>query len=431
MSREITVILLGAGASQAEVLRPANRILQKELLGSYFAIRNREFANPAAGADLEMYESIDAQEAYREAEERMGHEISNHLSADTITRARHDSLVSRHIRLTKFLKIFFDIDADQLSPAEWDDEWENDDAPLHFPTFEETLGIIETAIEREEYFRGYGSPWGLTEYQRIQIPESIARETNLLEEVEESLVQIHEDFLYAITEVLSKKLENSEGYHKALIERLRCQNKLEETVFVSLNYDILIDNALLEKNLKPDYNISFTRGYPKKGRKIPLFKLHGSLNWLYCPRCVEVEYTKMTKGAAGLLSNDKKCANCGQTMVPMLIPPTFLKQLKNPYLQQIWQRADTVLRNCRRIIFCGYSLPEADLPLRYLLKRIQINRKIEDYPLDIYVVNKSNGVSDWTKEQYLRFFGQIQIHYLDDMNFQTFAKRGIDFSKNE
>ncbi len=425
------MILLGAGASQAEVVRPANRILQKELLGSYFAIRNREFDSLAAGADLEIGEFIDAQEAYREARERMGQEYPGQLSDDIIARARHDPLISRHIRLTKFLRLFFEINANQLNPAEWESNWENDDAPLHLPTFEETLGIIETAIERKEYFRGYGSPWGLTDYQQIQIAESIARQTNLLGDVEESLVQVYEDFLYAITEVLSKKLETPTGYHKTLIERLRCENKLEETVFVSLNYDILIDNALLKKNLRPNYNIPFTRGYPKRGQKIPLFKLHGSLNWLYCPRCVEIEYTEMTKGAAGLLSNDKKCANCGQTMVPMLIPPTFLKQLKNPYLQQIWQRADTVLRNCRRIIFCGYSLPEADLPLRYLLKRIQINRKIEDYPLDIYVVNKSNGVSDWTKEQYLRFFGQIQIHYLDDMNFQTFAKRGIDFSKNE
>jgi hypothetical protein len=48
--------------------------------------------------------------------------------------------------------------------------------------------------------------------------------------------------------------------------------------------------------------------------------------------------------------------------------------LNNAFLSAIWNRTDVALCKIKHIIFCGYSFPDADLHIKYLLKRVQTNR---------------------------------------------------------
>jgi hypothetical protein len=45
--------------------------------------------------------------------------------------------------------------------------------------------------------------------------------------------------------------------------------------------------------------------------------------------------------------------------------------MSNIYLSTVWHKADQALRDIKKFIFCGYSFPDADLHVKYLLKRMQ------------------------------------------------------------
>jgi hypothetical protein len=80
----------------------------------------------------------------------------------------------------------------------------------------------------------------------------------------------------------------------------------------------------------------------------------------------------------------------------------------------------------RRIVFCGYSFPDADVHIKYLLKRVEVNRGTTP---DIYIFNNHDGKEDEIKQQekerYERFFSEKRkISYLDK-SFEDFCRDGI------
>jgi len=220
---------------------------------------------------------------------------------------------------------------------------------------------------------------------------------------------------------------------------------LKKTAFISLNYDILIDNALtdMHKIIDLDYGINFTNftingewhwHKPRLSRAIKLFKLHGSLNWLYCPTCISLTITPKIKSVSSIAEKPIPCKACQTQMIPIIIPPTFFKVMSNHFLQQIWREAEQTLMVTKRIVFCGYSFPDADVHIKYLLKRVEVNRGTTP---DIYIVNnneeKKDNIKEQEKKRYERFFSdKLKVRYLD-MTFQDFCKDGIivSFPKNE
>ncbi|MCD6371727.1 MAG: hypothetical protein J7L39_03345 [Candidatus Aenigmarchaeota archaeon] len=149
-----------------------------------------------------------------------------------------------------------------------------------FPTFEECLGVLDLAYSRGESFKGLSR-----------------------EEIE----NIRNALIFLIATVLDTKLERKIVHHKKLVERLKQENKLKETAFISLNYDIIIDNVLVDQY--PDYHLDYGIDFvnfkrrndnwrePEEEKSVLLLKIHGSLNWLYCPTCNHIELTPKRKGA--------------------------------------------------------------------------------------------------------------------------------------
>ena len=160
---------------------------------------------------------------------------------------------------------------------------------------------------------------------------------------------------------------------------------------ISTNYDILIDNALLSKkkntnsgvkireNIFPieraDDSIRAARlsGMPLNIGTIKLLKIHGSLNWLYCPKCDEIDITLERKGAAEYLNLNKEyellCINsyCTSQYEPLIVAPTKFKIYENRLLSNIWEISRECISKADEIVFIGYSLPEADTEIRCLI----------------------------------------------------------------
>ncbi|MCD6371728.1 MAG: hypothetical protein J7L39_03350 [Candidatus Aenigmarchaeota archaeon] len=113
-------------------------------------------------------------------------------------------------------------------------------------------------------------------------------------------------------------------------------------------------------------------------------------------------------------------------MEPVIIPPTFYKDMRNPFVQEIFLKADRILRNAERIFVCGYSFPDADLHIKYLLKRAE---QFKGKTPEMYVINNHRSKRYYQREaerqRFIRFFkNRERIHYTD-LSFEEFAKKGI------
>ena len=116
-------------------------------------------------------------------------------------------------------------------------------------------------------------------------------------------------------------------------------------------------------------------------------------------------------------------------MEPIIIPPTFYKEMTNPFIQEIFLKADKVLRNAKRVFICGYSFPDADLHIKYLLKRAE---QFRGETPEIYVINNHSNKTDQKpendneeKQRICRFFKNKKKIHCTDLSFEKFAKDGI------
>lgn len=284
---------------------------------------------------------------------------------------------------------------------------------IKFPTFEEVLGLTDLAIMRKESFRNFDIENRATNSGRLRF--------------------LAQYLVFLVAKVLNAKLGGHAELHRKLVGALHKANELRNVAFVSTNYDILIDNALTEEHVHGmdlDYGAEF-RNFdrpgdwrrPRRDQSISLFKPHGSLNWLFCPTCNELEITPKEKGVVTRLISDfakAACPQCGSVYSPLIVPPTFYKDLNNTFLSMIWNRTDVALRKVKHVVFCGYSFPDADIHIKYLLKRAQTNRVV---PLRISVINQHRGKkpdeAQQEQERYKRFLGG-NVNYTAK-SFEEFA----------
>ncbi len=79
---------------------------------------------------------------------------------------------------------------------------------------------------------------------------------------------------------------------------------------------------------------------------IKLYKIHGSLNWLYCPICNSVTLTPHEGGVMKLIENssETKCLECGELTEPIIVPPTYFKNMSNIFLSNVWNETENFKR---------------------------------------------------------------------------------------
>lgn len=202
----------------------------------------------------------------------------------------------------------------------------------------------------------------------------------------------------AIFDLLEWRLEKvPTNNHWGLFQKLY-PAPMEPTV-LSLNYDLIADVAIMftaqhrpkpasgPRERFPDYccDISSPSYRESVGRFGTLLKLHGSLNWLYCRTCHRLDMgasesrlyvkalTRLVGEGHGLesfyASAGSDCPACGTKLRALLVAPSHLKDYRNPHVTQVWYQAERLLREAGRVVFVGYSLPDDDVEVIYLLKR--------------------------------------------------------------
>jgi NAD-dependent SIR2 family protein deacetylase len=283
-----------------------------------------------------------------------------------------------------------------------------------FPTFEEVLGLIDIAIMRRQAFKCFeGAHHNLNAENRLE--------------------KCRQYLIYLMASILYDKLDTNQNNHTALIVKLNENKVLFNSVLISTNYDLLLDNAIFEvlkvsqNNYGMDYGFDFANYHPiNNKKKVSLYKLHGSLNWLYCPVCDVMSWTANEKGAIYLIRKPTLshkhilCDDCKSIKEMVIVPPTYFKDYTNYYLNRVWHSAEQELREADKIIFCGYSFPDADMHIKYLLKRVETNRGSK--PLQIIVANNHDKKSQYEKEEeekrFKRFFiGPVNYTEEDFISF--------------
>jgi hypothetical protein len=240
-----------------------------------------------------------------------------------------------------------------------------------YPGLPLVMSLLDTALDRRQSFH---PNW-----------DSLAV-SQLREAIELGIFDLLEESLYSAQ-------TNS---HLRLLQAIYGDSSTAEPAIVSTNYDLLIDTALMAFSQRrfpdgrfPDYGCAIRTGFyrdehPHFGS---LLKLHGSLNWLYCKTCHRLEigaseskkYIKVLDELVGpslkksYTPDGSLCLTCNTKLRPLLVTPTHFKDYRNPHLTQVWYEAERFLRDATKVVFIGYSLPEDDVEVIYLLKRSLAN----------------------------------------------------------
>jgi NAD-dependent SIR2 family protein deacetylase len=260
------------------------------------------------------------------------------------------------------------------------------------------------------------------------IDRCIAENISFRQYTVRELVQIRDIFnrliILAVRNAIDtsrKSKDNIELFAKHIISlsKRKLKNEKDDAVSViTTNWDIMLDNfthnSINEEPIPKGHKFSGVVDYCcyissleqsdesikpglyalGKGRfNVKILKLHGSLNWMQCLRCqrLYVKYYKRFNG--GYIFDNKYCRHCDENfgvkgensnlLVTNLIMPTFLKNLNNIQNKLIWQNAGIELSEASKVVFLGYSLPQADFEFKQLLSRmIRKDAKIEAVLID-------------------------------------------------
>jgi NAD-dependent SIR2 family protein deacetylase len=255
------------------------------------------------------------------------------------------------------------------------------------------------------------------------IDRSIVDSSSFKNYTPHQLLKLRDDFNRLIILAVRNEIEKSTKSDQAIKKfaqhivneskvRLRDEKK-DGVAVITTNWDIMLDNnvnQILNDEPRPkghkfsgvldyccyissldehDHRIKPGLYAIGKGRfNVKILKLHGSLNWLQCPKCHRLYVKFYKKWAGGYVFNRKYCRHCEKNfgeikqvsnqLTTNLIMPTFLKNLNNIQHKLIWQNAGIELSEASKVVFMGYSLPQADFEFKQLLSRmIRPDAKIE------------------------------------------------------
>jgi hypothetical protein len=249
-----------------------------------------------------------------------------------------------------------------------------------YPSLTLLLSLLDLSIERNRPLL----------QKKPQFPKGLGRQ---------ELTKVRATIEYIIFSVLDHYLRSPIGgaYRDLLKSSLIDPAKGPRTI--SLNYDIILDNLMCEAaqshntNATPDYGCDIrTAAYTKREPYGKLLKLHGSLNWLFCPGCQRLDLGMSASGSAiadssmvkelyhfkpldkHYLCSDESCDECqckycGTPLRAVMITPSFVKDYQNPHIQRVWYEAEWLLRESTNVYVIGYSLPDDDLEVIHLLRR--------------------------------------------------------------
>ncbi len=234
--------------------------------------------------------------------------------------------------------------------------------------------------------------------------------TNLeidIEKTRSNKLQIVRDRIIEIIFITFIKLTLKSAYYKKNSDYFLFFDKLEDTdTIITYNWDLLLDNIFDREELTSKLEIKNLSGnererikkkqylrmlidlsayrdlswdrtnapYEKYQSKGYYLKLHGSIDWLYCPNEDCGSYSKVfpVKNFIGEehLINEYKCSECSSIMEHLIIPPILNKSYSRfPFIKKLWNIALEELRSADELVIWGYRLPPTDFYNKWLFRQ--------------------------------------------------------------
>ena len=152
----------------------------------------------------------------------------------------------------------------------------------------------------------------------------------------------------------------------------------------------------------------------KQDWHIKLYKLHGSINWLYDPKFPH----GIRIGTTDLPEQYK------QGLQALIVPPSMLKNFSfhTKLLDFQWQMFRKKLNNATNLYIIGYSIPTTDVATRYALQT-QLNPKCKIFIISLNPTKKQ-------KEEWVKLFDKQykieNIHIIENgFNEESLKEIGI------
>jgi NAD-dependent SIR2 family protein deacetylase len=261
--------------------------------------------------------------------------------------------------------------------------------------------------------------------------QSVSRKEYLKNYSTESLEEIENSLNLLISFVIDngkRNFETTDQYVYQFINRLIADKINARTSdhfsILSLNWDIVLDKRLFEfigNEGSIDYGCHCA-GIDYDNRIIPsliakerglytikLLKLHGSLNWVTCPKCHRLFINKIEKEGMKAFEGRVICPICDDVKLQAaILLPTFQKDFEKYHIQSIWNQASVELSEATKLVFMGYSFPLADYDFRSL-----ITKHVDNVEVDV-VLKTPNGREDEVGQRYRAYFdSKIDNIYCD------------------
>ncbi len=166
--------------------------------------------------------------------------------------------------------------------------------------------------------------------------------------------------------------------------KLVASERFQRDSLITFNYDLLLDLSMAASRMKINYGM----GEPGVD-SWNLFKLHGSMNWMFHPECqtpsddrinviptaevqkwfFPIDEENFHLNNVQLQANNFMCKVCssGGTVDAAFVPPTWSKSPLRGNISRVWSSAIASMRDAEQIVVIGYSLPETDTFFKYML----------------------------------------------------------------
>jgi len=292
------------------------------------------------------------------------------------------------------------------------------------PTLEDVFTLLDSTIARREY--SYGLSREQLETTRDDIKTAI-------------LFVIH----HASQNITAESRDFYQRLAAGVLDRRTKSGVASDPLSViTLNWDTLLDDSIYQcvnrKNLSGKVDVDYccytnpigdesphTPSLLQKAKgifNIKILKLHGSTNWLRCPSCNRL-FTAIGSSAEAWTQYIKPgyCENCSAVssstskpvLEPFFVTPTFLKVFDNPHIQTIWQNAYVELSEADKVVFVGYSLPDADYYVRTIIRRaLRPTTRVVVYLAENDFPKRNTPkylLHGFASMRYRRFFGETRV----------------------